>query len=162
MLARAALLAAALAAASAWAMDDTSWPPPENIEARMHELQAAIRDPQSTMAQREAAREELAGLLKSPAGQLKGPTPEGKPARAAIIPFPSVVKPLPPIADAVPPTPGIAHLEVLQPPVAPQVSPRGTPVAPAQDFAIDPLNGHVLHPVPGGYIDPRNGQRFPH
>ena len=74
------------------------------------------------MAQREAAREELAGLLKSPAGQLKGPTPDAKPARAAIIPFPSVVKPLPPIADAVPPTPGIAHLEVLHAPVAPQVS----------------------------------------
>jgi len=164
MHARAAFLVVALAAASAWAVEDTSWPPPGNIEARMHELQAAIRDPQSTMAQREAAREELAGLLKSPAGQVKGATPDEKPvrpARAAIIPFPSVVKPLPPIADTVPPTPGIAHLEVQQPPMAPQVSPRATPVAPAQDFAIDPLTGHVLHPVPGGYVDPRTAQRFP-
>jgi hypothetical protein len=33
---------------------------------------------------------------------------------------------------------------------------------PTQNFAIDPLTGHVLHPVPGGYVDPRDGQRFPH
>jgi hypothetical protein len=161
---RTVLLAAALAAGGAWAVEDTAWPPPEKVEARMHELQAAIRDPQSTPEQREAARAELANLLKSPAGQERGPTPDEKPVkppRAAIIPFPSVVKPLPPIADTVPPTPGVAHVEVLPPPVAPQVSTRGTPVAPAQDFAIDPLTGRVLHPVPGGYVDPRTGQRFP-
>jgi hypothetical protein len=131
----------------------------------MHELQAALRDPGSTMERREAARAELAGLLKSPAGQARGPTPGEKPvrpARAAIDPFPSVVQPLPPIADAVPPAPGVAHVEVLGPPVAPQVNPRATtPAAPVQNFAIDPVTGHVLHPVPGGYIDPRNGQRFP-
>jgi hypothetical protein len=159
----AAVIVFSLAAWGAWAVDDTSWPPPEQVEARMHELQAMIRDPRSTMEQREAAREELAGLLKSPAGQARGPTPGAKPARAAIIPFPSVVQPLPPIADAVPPAPGIAHLEVLEPPVAPQVNPRAaTPAVPAQNFAIDPVTGHVLHPVPGGYIDPRSGQRFPH
>jgi hypothetical protein len=163
MIARAAAVVAALAASGAWAVDDTSWPPPENVEARMHELQAAIRDPRATMDQREAAREELSNLLKSPAGQAR-PTPDEKPVmppRAAIQPFPSVVKPAPPIADSVPPQPGIAHLDVLAPPVAPLVSPRATPVAPAQDFAIDPVTGHVLHPVPGGYIDPSNGRRFP-
>jgi hypothetical protein len=163
MPARAALLAFTLAAGAAWALDDASWPPPQKVEARMHELQAAIRDPRSTLEQREAAREELANLLKSPAGQAPGTPgekPVVRPARAAIEPYPSVVKPLPPLADAVPPPAGVARLQVLQPPVAPQVSTRPGPVAPAQDFAIDPLTGHVLHPVPGGYVDPRNGQRF--
>ena len=163
--ARAAAGLALLAVTGAWAVDDTSWPPPEKVEARMHELQAAIRDPRSTLAQREAARGELAGLLKSPAGQEQGPTPGAKPmrpARAAIDPYPGVVRPLPPLGDAVPPAPGVAHLDVLAPPVAPQVNPRAvTPAAPAQDFAINPVTGHVLHPVPGGYVDPRNGQRFP-
>ena len=161
----AALLVFSLAALAARAVDDTSWPPPGKVEARMHELQAAIRDPRATLEQREAAREELANLLKSPAGQDK-PTPDekaAKPARAAIQPFPSVVKPLPPISESVPTPAGVAHLEVLAPPVAPLVNPQPiAPPAPAQNFAIDPLTGHVLHPVPGGYIDPTNGARFPH
>jgi hypothetical protein len=161
----AAVLLLALASASAWGVENTDWPPPRNVESRMHELQAAIRDPQSTMAQREAAREELAGLLKSPAGQARGRTADEKPvrpARAAIDPYPSVVKALPPIADTVPPPSGVAHLEVLAPPIAPFASPRPAPPAvPAQGFAIDPLTGHVLHPVPGGYVDPRTAQHFP-
>jgi hypothetical protein len=164
MRAVAALAVLVLAASAARAVDDTSWPPPGDVEARMHELQAAIRDPQSTMEQREAARAELANLLKSPAGQEQrtpGEKPVARPPRAAIDPFPSVVKALPPVDEAVPPTPGVAHLEVLPPPMAPQVNPRpASPAVPAQDFAIDPVTGHVLHPVPGGYIDPRTGQRF--
>jgi len=160
----AAVLVVSFAASAAWAVDDTGWPPPEKVETRMHELQAAIRDPRSTPDQREAAREELSNLLKSPAGQAK-PSPDEKPVmppRAAIQPFPSVVNPLPPLAESLIPPPGVAHLEVLAPPVAPLLNPQPmAPPAPAQDFAIDPVNGHVLHPVPGGYVDPRNGQRFP-
>src|SRR5437868_6363214 len=92
----AALAALALAAgviAGASAADEPQWPPPEGVQARMRELQQAIIRRDSTPAEREAAREELGSLLKSPAGQQRGRTPDEKPprpARAAIDPFPSV------------------------------------------------------------------------
>ncbi|HXS54234.1 MAG TPA: hypothetical protein VN782_16980 [Usitatibacter sp.] len=162
---RATLLAAVLAFASAgaFAVQDTEWPPPKEVIERMQALEAVIRDPQSTLPQREAAREELAGLLKSPAGRAMGPPREPKlPPRAAIQPFPSVVQPLPPLEKAVPPPAGVAHLQVIEPPKAPVVNPlTGSVAQPSGRFAIDPATGNVLHGVPGGYVDPRTGQFIP-
>ena len=153
----------ALASGAAFALEDTQWPPPANVADRMRELQGVIMDRNSTMPQREAAREELAGLLKSPAGRAVVPPREAKlPPRAAIQPYPGVVQPLPPIEKAVPPPPGVAHLEVVQPPKAPVVNPQTGAVAqPSGTFAIDPATGNVLHGVPGGYVDPRTGQFIP-
>src|SRR5260221_13216775 len=88
------LAAAAFALiASVCVAQEPQWPPPASVEARMHELQAVLIARDSTAAQREAAREELANLRKSPAGQARGRTPGEKPPRAAIDPFPRVVKP---------------------------------------------------------------------
>ncbi len=162
---RALLLAAAVALgpAPALAVDTTQWPPPRATLERMNALEAVIRDARSTMAQRQAAREELAGLLQSPSGRAMGPPPEPKLApRAAIQPYPSVVQPLPPVEKAAPPPRGVAHLDVSEPPRAPVVNPQtGSAAQPAGKFAIDPVNGHVLHEVPGGYVDPRTGQFIP-
>jgi hypothetical protein len=162
---RAFLIAAVLAcaSASAVAVENTRWPPPGEVIERMNALEAVIRDPQSTLPQREAAREELAGLLKSPAGRAMGPPREPKlPPRAAIQPYPSVVQPLPSLEKSVPPPPGIAHLEVVEPPNAPAVNPlTGSVARPSGNFAIDPATGDVLHGVPGGYVDPRTGQFIP-
>jgi hypothetical protein len=157
---RAALLAALVLAAapSALPADTTSWPPPKDVQARMQELHAAIRDPNSTPAQREAARAELARLLKSPAAPPAG-TAKALPPRAAIEPYPSVVRPLAPLP---PPAPGVAHLEVAPPPKPPAVNPQtGSPMVPSGKLAIDPTTGAVLHEVPGGYVDPRTGQFIP-
>jgi len=161
---RASLLAfgLALACGSAMAVEDTQWPPPEAVLKRMGELEAVIRDPQSTMAQREAAREELGELLKSPAGHNAPPAPAKLPPRAAIQPYPSVVQPLPSLEKSVPPPPGVAHVEVVEPPKAPAVNPQtGSVAVPMGKTAIDPTTGHVLHEVPGGYVDPRTGQFIP-
>lgn len=162
---RAWLLAAAVALgpASAVALEDAHWPPPKATLDRMNALEAVMRDPHSTLAQRAAAREELAGLLQSPSGRAMGPPPEPKlPPRAAIQPYPSVVQPLPPVEKAVPPPPGVAHLDGIQPPRAPVVNPQtGSVAQPSGKFAVDPATGHVLHEVPGGYVDPRTGQFIP-
>lgn len=163
-----ARLAAALAVAwvvvPARALETAAWPPPENVASRMKTLQEQLSDPQATPAQREAAREELAGLLKSPAGQARGRTAEeksGRPARAAIDPYPSVVRPPPPPAPTAPPPEGVARLEVVDPP-KPVVDPRtGTILPRAGDFAIDPRTGAVLHSTPGGFVDPKTGQFIP-
>jgi hypothetical protein len=161
---------AAAALALAWiavampasALDSPAWPPSEKVAGRMKALQETLQDPKVTAAQRETAREELAGLLKSPAGQARGRTADEKPprpARAAIDPYPSVVRPAP--APATPPPQGVAKLEVVDPP-KPVVDPRtGTVLPRAGDFAIDPRTGAVLHATPGGFIDPRTGQFIP-
>ena len=159
----AALLA--LAASSAQALETAAWPPPGPVQERMHALQQVIIDPQSTAPEREAAREELANLLRSPAGQRPaGEEKPARPARAAIIPFPSVVQPLAPGKNLVPPS-EVAHIEVIQPPKAVAIPGKGTvavPTSPATPgFAVDPLSGHTLHAVPGGYVDPRTGQFVP-
>lgn len=115
----------------------------------MQALHQAINDPKSTAAQREAAREELAHLLKSPAGQAP---------RAAIDPIGPIVKPAvnPPIS-----APPLAHVDVTQPPRT-TVTPGGMAAAPASgSTAINPRNGHVLTETPAGYIDPRTGQFTP-
>jgi hypothetical protein len=143
------------------AVEAPSWPPPPNVEARMRELQLVIIDRDSTLAQREAAREELASLLKSPSGQARGRTPDERPprpARAAIEPFPSVISPA--ASRAVPlPTPGVAQVEVTEPPKRPLVVPQtGHVLIPSGRVAVDPRTGSILHEIPGGYVDPRTGQ----
>ncbi|MGE5095560.1 MAG: hypothetical protein ACM3SO_10500 [Betaproteobacteria bacterium] len=165
MRAAAATLAMACAAGSlgAFALEEAQWPPPPDVGQRMRELQQVIIDRDSTMAQRGAAREELAKLLKSPAGQARGRTPDEKPprpARAAIEPFPSVVKPAERIPTPLPPS-GVAHVEVIEPPKPVIIPQTGAPATPSGNFAIDPRTGNVLHGIPGGYIDPRTGQVVP-
>ena len=123
----------------------------------MQALHHVINDPKSTMDERQAAREELVNLLKSPAGQNEGPLPS-KPARAAIQPLGPIVKPAtdPPIVAA-----PVAHIEVTQPP-KPAVTTGGTVVVPAGNgFAVDTRNGRTLREVPGGFVDPRTGQFTP-
>ncbi|HEX3097877.1 MAG TPA: hypothetical protein VHQ02_09170 [Usitatibacter sp.] len=165
MLARLAAALLVAFAGAAFAADEAAWPPPEPVQSRMRELQALIRSPGSTMAEREAAREELAGLLKSPAGRDRTTPEEARKvpaARAAIEPYPSVVKPLPPVATTNPPPAGVAHLEVVPALKPPAVNPRtGAPALPSGRFAVDPSTGGVLHEVPGGYVDPRTGQFVP-
>jgi hypothetical protein len=139
----------------------TSWPPPDAVVSRMHELQGVISDPESSTSQREAARKELADLLKSPAGQAKGPTPDEKPVhpRAAIQPFGQIVKPAPVVSV---PVPGVATVDVVVPPritIAPQT---GRAIVPSTGgTAVAPLTGHIQHETPYGYIDPRTGQFTP-
>ena len=148
-----------LAAAAA---ETAPWPPKGDVAARMRELQEIIGNPQSTAAQRESARDELSGLLKSPAGKARGRTPAEKRAapRAAIEPIGPIVKPAvnPPVSV---PAPGVATVEVIAPPritVSPQT---GGVAAPSGRAAVDPRTGHLLHEVPNGYIDPRTGQFTP-
>ncbi len=165
-----AFLACVLAlAASPVHAAGAAWPPPEAQLARMRALQAVIGDPGSTTAQRDAARAELGALLRSP--QARGRESRGAhgaprraparpaPPRAAIQPFPSVVMPAPPPLPAKPP--GVAHLEVVEPPKTAVNPQTGSPAVPAGNFAIDPRTGAVLHPVPGGYVDPATGQFVP-
>jgi hypothetical protein len=156
-----AALCLALAATAARAADTAQWPPPTPVRERMHELQLLIDSREATPAQREAARKELSGLLKSPAGQARGPTPDEKPVRPAhapLDPLPPIVKPLP-RAPANPAAP-VAHVDVVAPP-KPLVLPSGSVAAPSGHFAVDPRTGAVLHEIPGGYVDPRTGQVTP-
>jgi hypothetical protein len=154
-------LALACAATLAAAVETTAWPPPAGVETRMHELQDVIASRDATPEQREAARRELAALLRNPAARL--PTPDEKaPARAAIEPYPRIVKPA---EGPVPPAAPVAHLEVVEPPKTlvpiPGSATAAVPATPSGSFAIDPRTGAVLHGVPGGYIDPRTGQFVP-
>ncbi len=115
------------------AAETPQWPPPEPVAARMRELQQSIIARDSTLAQREAAREELAGLLKSPAGQQRGRTADEKPprpARAAIDPYPSVVAPMRVAPSAPVPASEVARIEVVVPPPS--------------RFAIDPRTGQQI------------------
>ncbi len=143
------------------AAETAQWPPPSSVEARMKELQAIIGSKDVTKDQREAARKELSGLLKSPAGQARGPTPDEKPARpprAAIEPLPSMVKPL---EGKMPPAPPLAHVEVVTPPKTLTIPSTGSTTTPSGRFAVDPRTGAVLHEIPGGYVDPKTGQVVP-
>jgi len=142
------------------AAQTAQWPPPAGVEARMRELQGVIGGRETSAAQREAAREELSGLLKSP--QARGPSRDEKPvrpARAAIDPLPSMLKP----ADgALPAAPPVARLDVVAPPPKMLVIPStGAVTSPSGRFAVDPRTGALLHEIPGGYVDPRTGQVVP-
>lgn len=156
---RAALLCAVLAAGPALAVEDTQWPPAGGDEARMRELQLVIGSRDSTLAQRDNAREELMGLLMSPGARARGPLPEKRPARAAVA-DPVKVDPVP-VAPAAPPPGGVAHIEVVQPPKIVVNPNTGSALPPSANFAIDPRTGHVLHGNAAGYIDPRTGQFIP-
>ncbi|HYC37614.1 MAG TPA: hypothetical protein VEC19_14405 [Usitatibacter sp.] len=153
-------LSLACACAPATALETAQWPPPDSVAQRMKALQETLRDPAASAPQREAAREELAGLLKSPAGQARGRTPDEKPARPARAAIDPVAVTAIPVAP-VPPSPGVAKLEVVEPPRA-SVNPRtGVANPPVGQFTIDPRTGSVLHPTPGGYVDPKTGQFVP-
>ena len=151
----------ALAALPTLAFARAGWPPPPETMARMKELQRVLGDREASAGQREAAREELSSMLKSPAGQSRGRTPDEKPqrpARAAIDPVPTTVIPSP--NNSVP-MPGVAKLEVVDPP-KPLIDPRSGQVMPQVGaFTVDPRTGNVLHSAPGGAIDPRTGQFHP-
>jgi hypothetical protein len=156
----AALLLAALALPT-MAVDTPAWPPSGDVAARMSELQRVISDPQSTPPQREAARAELSGLLKSPAGQSRR-TPDEKPAhapRAAIEPLGAIVRPA---VNPRVPVPGVATVDVIVPPPRISIVPQtGAVVSPSGRTAVDPRTGNILHETPAGYIDPRTGQFTP-
>jgi hypothetical protein len=161
---RLGLLALASFAFPAMALDAPSWPPPAEVGSRMRELQLVIIDRDSTAPQREAAREELSSLLKSPAGQARGRTPDERPprpARASIDPFPSVITPAPRIEAPSVPQAGVARVEVIEPPRRLANPQTGSAPVPTNRFAIDPRTGSVLHEIPGGYIDPRTGMVSP-
>ena len=137
------------------------WPPSEEAAARMLELQATMHDPAATPVQREAAREELSKMLKSPAGREHGRTPGEKPVhppRAAIEPFGSIVKPA---ANPAITVPGVARTDVVVPPKPFVIPQTGSVVTPSNGAAVDPRTGHVLHETPYGYVDPRTGQFVP-
>jgi hypothetical protein len=162
MRARLATLAGlALATTLAAGAEVAQWPPPSGVETRMRELQGILGSRESTPAQRESAREELSGLLKSPAGQARGRTPDehpARPARAAIDPLPRIVKPA--VSPPIGPAPPLAHIEIVEPP-KPLITPSGALPSPSSRFAVDPRTGATLHEIPGGYIDPRTGQVTP-
>jgi hypothetical protein len=150
---------AALAAAPAVALENAQWPPPPETAQRMRELQHVIIDPASTLPERDAARHELSSLLRSPAGQSRADEKLTRAPRAAIEPFPSVVKPYERVAPPPPPE-GVARIEVIEPPKPVIIPQTGAPTVPSGSFAID-NHGHVLHPVPGGFVDPRTGRVIP-
>ena len=155
---RRTLALCALAALPALALDQPQWPPPEGVEARMRELQQVIMARDSTPVQRDAAREELVGLLKSPAGQQRDAPTDKRPARAAIEPHGTTLVPVTPLA---PPPGSVAHIEVIQPPKALIVPQTGAAVQPSSGFAIDGRTGRILHPAGNGYVDPQTGRFTP-
>ena len=165
MRARLAAALAATCATAAFALDTPQWPPPAPVEARMRELQQAITAPGASASEREAAREELSGLLKSPAGQARGRSVDEKPprpSRASIDPYPSVVAPIGAMpAPAQVPSSEVARIQVVEPP-KPLVNPQtGSIGAPANRFSIDPRTGRVLHEAGAGFVDPRTGAVIP-
>ena len=143
------------------------WPPSAETAERMRLLQERLRNAEVSPAQREAAREELSGLLKSPAGQARGRTADEKPARparAAVDPYPGTapateVTTLTPVRP--PPAQGVAQLEVTAPPKPVVIPQAGIVMNPGKAVIVDPRTGGVLHEIPGGYIDPRTGQVVP-
>ena len=159
---RPAAVAFALSAACAAAQETPAWPPSGDVAARMRELQSVIMNPQSSAGERESARDELSGLLKSPAGKARGRMPGERRAapRAAIAPTGPLVKPAvnPPVHV---PAAGVATVEVVQPPRISLTPQTGGVAAPTGRAAVDPRTGHLLHEVPNGYIDPRTGQFTP-
>jgi hypothetical protein len=145
---------------AAFAVETTEWPPRDEVAARMRELQAVISAGDSSLAQRDAAREELVKLLKSPnaVGRAADEKPARMAPRAAVEPIGSMVRPVPnPVASV----PGVAKVEIVEPSKIPIVPQSGAPTIPAARAAVDPRTGHVLHETPNGYIDPRTGAFTP-
>lgn len=130
-----------------------AWPPTAAARDRMQELRTVMSSRDATPAQREAARQELAAMLRSPAAPPE-PMTVATPPRAAIAPFPAIVSPA---------------LQVPQAPTASVVAaPRAIPAwpdaereAPVSRFKVDPTSGSVMVQTPQGYVDPRTGHRVP-
>lgn len=161
MAARGVIALLALACLPVLAVESPAWPPPEGVATRMRELQGVLSARDSSAVQREAAREELSGLLKSPAGQARGRATDEKPtrpARAAVDVVPTTVIPAPhsPLS-----MPGVARIEVIDPPKARIDLRSSIPAAPAGPVSFDPRTGNMLHEIPGGAIDPRTGRLTP-
>ena len=154
------LVLLAMAALPVAAAEAPQWPPSEAVQQRMQELQQVIIARDSTLAQRDAAREELANLLKSPAGRDKA-TPDEKPVhppRAAIEPSGPILMPAIPVAPRPAPASGeVARLEVTQPPRPILIPIPGA----AGRVAIDPATGNLLRETPAGFVDPKTGQVHP-
>lgn len=125
----------------------------------MRELQAEISSKEATPAQREAARQELGSLLKSPGAAL----PPAKSApRAAIQPFPSIAAPTVPAPNAPRVDPDdVARLEVVGPSRAIVNPSTGAPVMPLGSTVVDTRTGRVLTETPSGYMDPVTGRLIP-
>jgi hypothetical protein len=143
------------------AAQEAAWPPSPEVRARMAALQAVLISRDSDAAARQAAREELIRLLRSPAA----PEPDVKAGpsvpRAAIDPLPSLAFPA---ASANPPAlPRIAPALVTLPPRPnPVVDPaNGRVLTPAGRAVVDPLTGRVLQETPGAFIDPLTGRVVP-
>jgi hypothetical protein len=131
----------------------------------MRELQAEIHAKEATPEQREAARRELARLLKSPAakspasGEGRG---EGSQPRAAIQPFPPIVAPALPLPPAPRVDPGdVARLEVVGPSRAIVNPATGAPLMPLGSTMVDTRTGRVLAETPSGFMDPVTGRLIP-
>ncbi len=161
----AAALAALALAAPAGAQDGATWPPQGEAAARMRALQQVIASPDSTRAQRDAARAELGRLLMSPAGREQGAP--SMPPRAAVQPSPPLAPPGRYVPRPAPPAGEAARIEVVEPPrleVSPRTGAVGVPAVPQATppaFGIDPRTGAVVHPAGNGYVDPRTGQFTP-
>ena len=129
----------------------------------MQQLREVLMSRDSTPAQRDAARAELARMISSPAAKNPSAPGEGKPARAAIQPFPSipsvelkVPRPAHPVDPA-----DVAKVEVVSPSRAIVNPTTGSVIAPTGHTMIDPRTGSVLQETPSGYIDPRTGRLIP-
>lgn len=134
------------------------WPPPPEVLARMEALRAVISSPETSEAERRAAREELSRLLRRPGAVV--PEPADRKARAAIIPFPSVVAPSAPAPPV--PRPPVATIELPSraPPSVTDPA-TGRVLIPSGKVAIDPVTGAVLLETPNGYLDPVTGRFVP-
>ena len=160
MIARAIALAAALFASGAAALDEPRWPPPQAVQERMRELQQVIGARDSTPAERDAARRELAKALRSPSAKA-APSEGSAPARAAIQPYPSIPAPQLKLPTRPVDPSGVARLEVVPPSHAIVNPGTGSVVAPVGNTVIDLRTGSVLQETPSGYVDPRNGRLIP-
>lgn len=130
------------------------WPPSEAARDRIVELRAVMSSREATPGEREAARRELAAMLRSPAAPAEPVKAVARAPRAAIAPFPALVSPVAPLPQA--------PAAVMVP------APRTMPAWPdaeseraASRFKVDPATGGVMVRTPQGYVDPNTGHRLP-
>lgn len=125
----------------------------------MRELQAEIHSKEATPEQREAARQELGKLMKSPGAAAP---PAKSPPRAAIQPFPSIASPTVPAPKAPRVDPDdVAKLEVVGPSRAIVNPSTGAPLMPLGSTVVDTRTGRILTETPSGYVDPVTGRLIP-
>lgn len=131
-----------------------AWPPSAATQERITELRGVLSSREASPAQREAARRELAAVLRSPASPREPVTPSIAPPRAAIAPFPAITSPLAILPSAPAAT-------VVPAPRAIPAWPDAEREMPASRFQVHPSGGAVLVETPQGYVDPRTGHRIP-